>query len=259
MTDCTGTLTDRCLESYIQGTLPEREAQQFEEHYFECPACLAQVEALQAVALKLGGQPRKVPKAAIPWPIRVAALTAIAAVLVMGFLIFRVRRQSPQPQVAAAPAAPVAPAAQPVPRSLAAAAVSRLADLTLPAVRAQTLRGESGAPHFEKGLKAYTRQDCPTAVKTLAQVPPNNEDSLAAQFYMGVCQMHDGQSGAATRTLESVANAGDSPQQEAALYYLAQGSLEQNDADAARRYLKRTVSLHGDFESRARSELNKIR
>ncbi|MGD0629503.1 MAG: zf-HC2 domain-containing protein [Terracidiphilus sp.] len=257
MTDCTGTLTDRCLERYIQGTLPELEAQQFEEHYFECPACLAQVEALQAVALKLGSQPRKARKAPIPWPIRVAALTAIAAMLVMGFFLFRVKRQSAQPEVAAAPVAPVAPAAQPSPHSLAAAAVSRLADLTLPAFRAQTLRGESGDPHFEEGMKAYTRRDCPSAVKTLAQVPHNNEDSLAAQFFMGVCQFHEGEMGAATQTLESVANAGDSPQQEAALYYLAQVALLQNDADTARRYLKRTVSLHGDFESRARTELNK--
>ncbi len=256
MTDCTGTLTDRCLERYVQGTLPEHEAQEFEEHYFECPACLAQVEALQAVALKLGSQSRKARKAPIPWPIRVAALTAIAAMLVVGFLIFRVKRPLPQPEVAAAP---VAPAAQPSPHPLAAAAVSRLADLTLPAFRAQTLRGESGDAHFEEGMKAYTGRDCPSAVKTLAQVPAHDENSLAAQFFMGVCQFHDGEMGAATRTLESVANAGDSPQQEAAFYYLAQAALERNDADAARRYLARTVSLHGDFESRARAQLTNIR
>jgi uncharacterized protein HemY len=85
-----------------------------------------------------------------------------------------------------------------------------------------------------------------------------DEDSLAAQFFKGVCQMHDGDMSAATRSLESVANAGDSPQQEAALYYLAQVALARNDAEAARRYLTRTVSLHGDFESRAHSELSKI-
>ena len=108
MTDCTGLLTDRCLELYIQGTLPEHEAQEFEQHYFECATCLAQVEALQAVALKLGSQPRKAAKAPIPWPIRFAALAAIAAMLVVGFLGFRARRQSQQPAVAVVPAAPIA-------------------------------------------------------------------------------------------------------------------------------------------------------
>jgi anti-sigma factor RsiW len=71
MTDCTGTLTDRCLERYIQGTLPELEAQQFEEHYFECPDCLAQVEAQPAMTRRLGTQPRMSVKAPIPWPVRV--------------------------------------------------------------------------------------------------------------------------------------------------------------------------------------------
>jgi anti-sigma factor RsiW len=258
MTECTGTLTDRCLELYIQGTLPEDEAQQFEEHYFECPACLAQVQALQVVALRLRNEPRKAAKAPIPWPIRVAALTAIAAMLVIGFFAFRVKRALPPQQAVAA--APVAPAAKPAPQpSLAAGAISRLADITLPAFQAPHLRGQNGDPHFDEGMNAYTRQDCPGAVKALSQVPAHDEDSLAAQFFMGVCQMHAGNLGTASRILESVASAGDSPQQEAALYYLAQVALERNDAAAARRYLTRTVSLHGDFESRAHSELIEIR
>ena len=258
MTDCTGTLTDRWLERYIQGTLPEHEAQQFEEHYFECPDCLAQVVALQAVTRRLGTQPRMPVKAPIPWPIRVTALTAIAAMLLIGFIVFRVKRTSPPQQAVAV--APTAPVTKPAPLpSLAASAVSRLADLTMPAFQARTLRGQSGDLNFDSGMKAYTRQDCRSAVKALAQVPAHGEDSLAARFFMGVCQMRDEDLGAASRTLESVANGGDSPQQEAALYYLAQVALERNDAGAARRYLARTVSLHGDFESRARAELTKIR
>src|ERR1700677_618548 len=240
MTDCTGTLTDRCLEGYILGTLPEDEAQQFEEHYFECPACLAQVEALQAVARKLSTQPRKPAKAPIPWPIRVSVLTAIAAMLVIGFITFKVKHtQPPQQAVAVTPAVPVA---KPAPQSSpAVSSVTELADLTMPAFRAPTLRGQSGDPHFEEGMKAYTRQDCRSAAKTLALVPTHDEDSLAAQFFMGVCQMHDGDMAAAAETLASVANAGDSPQQEAALYYLAQVAMERNDAKTARRYLTRTV------------------
>jgi thioredoxin-like negative regulator of GroEL len=121
------------------------------------------------------------------------------------------------------------------------------------------LRGQSGDPHFVAGMKAYTAQECANAVRTLSQVPAQDEDSLAAQFYMGACQMHLGDQGAASRTWEHVAAAGDSPQQEAALYYLAQVSLQRNDATKARHYLSRTISLHGDFERRARSELTQVR
>jgi len=44
---------------------------------------------------------------------------------------------------------------------------------------------------------------------------------------------------------------GDSPQQEAALYYLAQIALVHNDPTTARHYLARTIALRGDFERRA--------
>jgi len=262
MTPCNGTSADQYLERYIQGTLPEFEARRFEEHFFECSVCLAQVEALQAVALKLGSQPVKTPKAVITWPVRGTALAAIAALLLIGFFALRISHQPAQPVAAVAPPAPAVPAhpsAAPANPTLANAALSRLADLTLPAFQPANLRGESRDPKFDAGMKAFSRQDCPHAVKALAQVPAHDEDALAAHFYTGVCQMKQENFPAASRTLEAVAQAGDSPQQEAALYYLAQVALARNDATGARHFLARTISLHGDFEQRARVELNKIR
>ncbi len=258
MTNCTGTPAERYLEAYLQGTLPGVEALRFEEHYFDCPVCLAQVEALQAVALKLGSQPRKAPRAPIAWPIRSVAFGAIAALLILGFLTFRAKRQSPQPAVAAGPPAPAPqprPSLQSVPSPLTSSAISRLADLTLPAFQAPHLRGPSGDPHFDEGMKAYSNQDCASAVRTLSQVPSEDGNALAAQFYSGVCQMHEGNPRAAFLTLRRVADAGDSPQQEAAYYYLAQLALSRNDATTARHYLSLTISLQGDFLARARGEM----
>jgi len=264
MTNCTRKPAEQYVESYLLGTLAEVEAQEFEEHFFDCPVCLAQVEALQAVTNTLRNQPRTPLKAPIPWPVRFAALGAIAALLFLGFLGFRSRHQSPQPSVASSPAIP-APSTQPTqssgpakPSSAASSALSSLADLTLPAFQAPNLRGQSGDPHFEAGMRAYSAQDCPHAINTLSQVPSADEDSLAARFYSGVCQMHDGDLAAASETLRGVADGGDSPQQEAALYYLAQIALSRNDSATARHYLARTVSLRGDFERRARAELTKV-
>lgn len=262
MTNCKMNPAEEYVESYLQGTLAEVEAQEFEEHFFDCPVCLAKVEALQAVTHALRNQPRNPPKAPIPWPIRVAAFSAIAALLFMGFLGYRARKQPPQPSVASSPVTP-APSTKPSgpakPSSPASSALSSLADLTLPAFRAPNLRGQSGDPHFEAGMKAYSSNDCPHAIKTLSQVPAADEDSSAARFYTGVCQMHDGDLATASQTLRGLAEAGDSPQQEAALYYLAQISLSRNDSTTARHYLARTISLRGDFERRARSELTNLR
>jgi anti-sigma factor RsiW len=265
MTHCTGTLADRYLEQYIQGALPELEAQEFEEHYFDCPTCLAQVEALQAVALKLGSHPRRASRKPIPWPVRMAVPAAIAATLILGFFALRGLHRPTGPARATAPVTPdagppsqAAPVSQPAPASVASGAASRLADLALPAFQAPNLRGQAGDVHFNAGMRAYANQDCAGAVEALSQVPAQGEDALVAKFYSGVCLMHEGDLVAANRMLQGVADAGDSPEQEAAFYFLAQVALAGNDATAARHYLARTVSLHGDFERRARSELIKI-
>lgn len=268
MTQCTGTPAEQWLEAYLQGTLPEAKAQKFEQHYFDCPVCLAQVERLEAVARQLGRRPLKArrPPIAWPalgwpslaWPVRAFALSAIAALLVIGFFSFRHITRPVQPNVALAPTAPSPqPASQshPAPPTLAALAVSRLADLTLPAFQANNLRGSSVDANYEAGMKAYAAGDCALAVKALSQVAAQDEDARAAKFYSGVCRMHMGDLPAASATLRKVAGAGESAQQEAALYYVAQIALSENDAATARRYLIRTISLHGDFERRANAEL----
>ena len=261
MTNCTGATAEQCLESYLVGTLSEVETERFEEHYFDCPICLAQLQALQAVQEKLRSEPRKVVKALIPWPIRMGAMGAIAAMLALTFMVFHARRMAQQPDLATSPATvPSQPGpAAPKPPTAASAAVSRLADLALPAFQVSNLRGESGDPHYSAGMKAYGRQDCPAAEKALAQVPAEDQEALAARFLSGVCLMHEGNLTSAAQSLRGVADAGDSAQQEAALYYLAQIALAGSDATTARHYLARTISLHGDFEQRARTQLTHVR
>jgi anti-sigma factor RsiW len=262
MTNCTGKPAEQLVESYLLGTLPEDDALKFEEHYFDCPVCLAQVEALQAVAGKLRSEPRRQARILVPWPIRFAAIGAIAAALFVGFFALRAGHQAQQPLVAQRPASPIpqaVPPGQAKPATPERAAVSQLADLRLPVFRAANLRGENGSLEFAAGMTAYEKQNCPGAVKALAKVRATDEDSRAARFYSGVCEIHDGDLSAAAKTLKSVANAGDSPQQEAALYYLAQIALAGSDRSSARSYLSQTVSLHGDFEKRAHAELNQLR
>jgi len=258
MTHCIGRPADELFESYLQGTLPEAEAQGFEEHYFDCPVCLAQVEALQAVALTLASQPRVATKKVIAWPLRVGIGGAIAATILISLVSVQMKRSTARSPIANAPqtaSTPSKPASHPQSSTMTSRAVAQLADLTLPTFQAPHVRGESGDTHFEAGMHAYTSQDCPLAVKALSQVSAQNADALAARFYSGVCQMKDSQLSAASQTLQGVADAGDSPQQEAALYYLAQIALAHNDATMARHYLARTIQLRGDFEARSRAEL----
>jgi tetratricopeptide (TPR) repeat protein len=261
MTNCTGAPAEQWLESYLQGTLPEAEAAKFEEHYFDCPVCLAQVEALQAVAHQLAGQPRKTSKTVISWPIRAGALGAIAALLVLGFLGFQAWHKAPPPTVATGPvvvAPPSSPSLHPAPPTLASTAASKLADLALPAFTAPNLRGESQNASFEAGMKDYAGGNCRGAIASLEQVPAENAAARAAEFYSGACQMHIGNLTGAATLLRKVAEVGDSPQQEAALYELAQIALADNDLATAHRYLLHATLLRGDLERKAREQDRRV-
>jgi TolA-binding protein len=264
MTNCTGTPAEQFLERYIQGTLSPSEQEEFEEHYFDCPVCLAQLEAMQTVKGRLARQPLETPRPLLRWPTGFGALGAIgalAAMLVIGFFCYRTFiHRSEQPATmgtnATTPQAP--PVSQPASATPNTPAVSLLADLTLPAFQAASLRGTSEDSDFDTGMKAYAKSDCHTAINTLSHVEVSDSNALAAHFYSGVCQMHQRDFAAATVSLRRVSDAGDSPQQEAALYYLAQIALAKNDSAAARQYLDRTIALHGDFEQRVQAELAKL-
>jgi hypothetical protein len=198
---------------------------------------------------------------------RLAAVGAIAAVLVGGFIVLRTGRSHQQtvatsPQVQAPQAeqpGSATPKTQPEGNRPVTPRVSQFADLTLPVFRLNNLRGDAGNPAFVAGMKAYTAGDCRHAATELATVAAADRDLLAARFFGGMCLMHDGNLAGAEENLRAVYQAGDSPQQEAAIYFLAQIALSRNDADAAQKSLESAVALHGDYEGRARAELAHLR
>ena len=263
MNECIGTPAELCALPYVEGTLPENELERFEEHYFDCPVCLERVQAIQAMGQAMAHRPialtktnDRPPSKVIAWPRHAWALAAAAVLLlVAGVVAYRVFEA--QQTVAHTVPAP-APAAAPEPDSKGPHAAAQLADLALPAFVAPTLRGASEDAHFQAGMTAYRQGRCNAATARLAGVPAQDETALAARFYTGVCQMHVGNLAAASATLRGVTAQGDSPQQESALYYLAQIALARNDATSAHHLLLHAISLKGDLEGRARAEDRKV-
>lgn len=270
MTNCIGAPARQWLEQYVEGTLPEDEAQKFEDHYFECPYCLGELEAVQAAQKALRHHPISVtqPGRILPWPTfrpALAGFGALAAALIIGLITFRMVGHVGQPAGNVAvtspqspPAQPAAPNAAPAPPPVQIAKLADLADLALPAYHAPVLRGEQEETAFERGMKLYVAGDCAGASRTLAEVDQDGPDGLAARFYTGVCRMNAGDLSGAASALHHVASLGDSPYQESAYYYLAQIALAQANAAEARRDLNDVVSLRGDLEHQARRQLAQI-
>jgi hypothetical protein len=263
MNDCIGAPAQKWLDRYLEGTLPENEAQAFESHYFDCPVCLGELQAVQAAQEQLRLHPVAIqPKARVlRWPALVT-VGSLAAALLIGFITLRAvhRPNSPANQSAAsAPSQPSSPAGQTASEpAVQPTQLAQLADLNLPPFHASTLRGESSDTAYSRGMKLYSAGNCTAAVKALARVDATSSDALAAQFYTGVCRMHMGDLDSAQSNLRHVAAAGDSPQEEAAWYYLAQIALSRSAAAPARQNLQKVVALHGDFERAANKQLGQI-
>jgi hypothetical protein len=196
-------------------------------------------------------------------PVRAWALGAAAAIVLMAAIVsFRVFHPGPNLSSTAgtAPAAPAAaiPPGEPRASSPSPLHPSQLADLALPPFVAPQLRGAEENAQFESGMKDYEKGDCRDAVAELAIVPAQSKDLRAARFYSAACEMRLGNLTGAAAEMRKVAAAGDSPQQESALYYEAQIALAVNNPSAAHRYLMQTIALQGDLEQKARGEDRKI-
>ena len=58
--DCPSRSGPDLAEAYVAGTLPEAEQDAYEQHFFGCSMCLAQVQTLQELADRLRQQPAPV-------------------------------------------------------------------------------------------------------------------------------------------------------------------------------------------------------
>ncbi|MGD0737733.1 MAG: zf-HC2 domain-containing protein [Terracidiphilus sp.] len=267
MTPCNRAPAVENASRYVEGTLSQLETEQFEDHYWNCPACLAYLQALQAVSDQLAREPlpQITPVARKPvfaWPVLGWSLGAVAAAAILIVIgVQTLGPHAPRPSQATTPSSPVqtAPSPQVAHSSPAQETPVQLADLALPPFEAVNLRGPSEEVHFEEGMKAYVRGDCKSALATLGQVPVHDKQAHAAEFYSAACQMHLGDLAAAAARFQKVAFLGDSLHQESAFYYLAQIDLARNDPAKAHWYLQRTIALQGDFERRARLQDQKVR
>jgi tetratricopeptide (TPR) repeat protein len=129
-----------------------------------------------------------------------------------------------------------------------------LADLVLPVYPMHMLRGDAVDAQFTKGMAAYQNGNCSKTVVALNDVSESAPEYRAARFYAGACLMHLGKLDAALASLSKVADAGDTPEQEPALYEMAQVALAQNNPTLAHKYLQQTIALRGDLEAKARAE-----
>jgi tetratricopeptide (TPR) repeat protein len=256
--DCQEVEARNVAEQYLLGQLTEAEQQAFEEHYFDCPRCYAQLRDLRDLQQELGQiapqirQERAAPVAA--WMPRWAWLASAAVALVVAGLLLVSRTPVRQPpSTAKAPPAPaVTPASRPT--------LAELAKVQPPAYTPVTLRGGENAASraFRAAMELYRSGQYKSAIPGLSQAVRLDPHDAGSRFFLGICHLLTGQTEAAIVVLQQVLALGDTPYLEEAHFYLAKAYLQRNDLATARQQLQETINLHGDLESDAKKLLTAL-
>ena len=317
MTQCIGSPAQEMAEQYLLGELQGPEAEQFENHFFSCELCHEQLRTLMDVREVLAAGPvagpaivAAAPEPRIPaqrkqfstrilaFPVPMAVLGSIAAMLLVVAVLVSVQRSAMAPAGHGESAKAAVPPQQTAPgidTAQTPAAVQKtavrgkdsdaktgstgsgdtggsesalptelalMADVHLPGYQAPQLRGGdvANADHaeFTTGMQAYAQGDCSSALPALAKVPSAAPDGLAAKLYSGLCELHGRQLDQAQASFTVVTAAGDTPEMETAEYFIAQTLLLRGDAAGAKDWLNRTVALHGDYEVRAQQQIAQL-
>jgi hypothetical protein len=247
-------------EAYVAGTLPEAEQDAYEQHFFSCSACLAQVQTLQELADRLRQLPAPAVLHRAPTPGWTSAPwlgLALAAGLVAAFGWWwqgGVNRPAPPP-IATGPGTAPKPTPAPAPAPAASSRHAVLAQLALivpPRYVPLAVRGQSPpAGSFDAAMAHYVagrHREAAAALRTLSEATPADPD---AAFFWGVTELALGHTAAARDGLTRAIAADVQPYADEAHFYLAKAYLAEEAVDQARTELRYAVAHEAGPEGEA--------
>lgn len=285
---CEQTGNPELMEKYVTRQLSEQDMSAFEEHYFACDDCLAEVQlaqAIQAQAPQNGPKVLRMPQRNEPtakpkqrWMYPVAAAAAVVLLSVVGWRVFslgqpampEVSQTKPIPAQATVPPAAPTELANPAPAEpTLLASNADLGVVTPLRFRATALRGanEVSEQRFQQVMASYLNGDYRQTISGLATIPVGVPGSGKAddhitdagvQLYLGISQLMLNQNTEAVRTLRRAAAYGDTPYLENASFYLAKGLIRQKQYTEAARELQHVVKLNGDRQNEAKELTAKL-
>jgi hypothetical protein len=279
--DCPHRTQSDTAERYVAGTLPEAEQEAFEDHFFACEACLADVQAIEAARVVLV---REAPapfeaRTVSRWRLPVWAGLAAAAVLVLALvtrqgLLPEPLEPTPPPGQARPPASPAPPGgsstapgagapepagATPVPAAPSREALlEQLAAVVAPRYVAVATRGTADRrDRFDRAMADYAagrHAQAADALRALAAERP----AADVDFFLGISELMIGRAAAARDRLERVVSGQVQPYADEAHFYLAKASIRLGDVARARRELALAIEREAGPEGEAARLLKRL-
>jgi tetratricopeptide (TPR) repeat protein len=276
--DCPIRSGHELAEAYVAGTLSEAEQDAFEQHYFGCAACLAQVQMLQEVRDGLrrapAAAPAPRPAAASFTPARWLGL-ALAASLLAAFGWWWRGGLAPAAGPPAVAVGPADPAVQPPPAAATGTPpatspttpqpsapvepadrrtmLAQLALVVPPRYVPIAVRGGAApAPGtFDAAMAHYVagrHRQAAAALQALSDAAPTDP---GIAFFRGISELVLGRTDAARDALTRAISADVQPYADEAHFYLAKAYLAEDAVDLARAELEYAVRHEAGPEGEA--------
>lgn len=261
-------------DAYVAGTLAEPDQAAYEEHFFSCQECFAQVQLLQQVRDGLRAAParsnghhvRPRPWTSTPW-LGLAAAAALLAAFVYWYRdetpsqAQREPTPAPAPEVPA-PAPPAVAANPPVtppaaPGNEPAAPTRRqvlqqLAMIVPPRYVPLAVRGgEPSTDRFDAAMRHYVAGRHRDAARDLGALAADRPSDPGIAFFLGISELASGRPAAAREALARAAGMAVPPYADEAHFYLAKAALALGDVEAARSELEIAVEREAGPEGEA--------
>ena len=249
---------DEVAEQYVAGRLSEDDRARFEDHYFDCTACLERVRIIEQARAELSA-----PEPPMVWRNWRRAGVGLAAAAVLALAV----RAGYDRWIDSDDASPVAgrppdvigpsPNASTPPAPIVQPSLGKIELPPYNAPRVRTAPTDAQRA-FRDAMVFYSAGNCDAALSGLRRALALDDSLLPARFYLGVCELERGRPLAAAPALEQVIAAGESPYLEDALFFLAQARIREGNLTAARAGLERVVSLRGNRRDEAQRLLTQL-
>jgi hypothetical protein len=261
-------------EAYVAGSLPDAEQEAFEQHFFTCAACLAQVQLLQDVRDRLASVPA-VPRApdprwqAAPW-LGLALAAGLVAAVSWWWQGGTTQRAGTSPPAAASRTGPAAPSAAPAPPPAPApdppveapgrrAVLAQLAMVVPPRYVPLAVRGETpAAGSFDAAMAHYVAGRHDEAAGALQILSEEKPADPGIAFFWGISELVVGHADDAREGLSRAIAAGVQPYADEAHFYLAKVYLAEDQVDLAKMELRYAIEHGAGPEGEARRLLQAL-
>ena len=269
--NCESVQREHIAEQYLGGDLPEDRLVAYEEHYFQCDRCFAELRHLDEVRRALTMAPvaasaarvsRHVRRRRWTWP-AYAALAASLAVVSVLLQDFGSVKGPATPGAERNRPAQIAPQVRDTTGVSRSGILARLAQAEPPAFTPPVLRGSDAAwsAAYRQGMAAYAAGNYVAAAEKLrhaANIDPLRPDIA---FFIAASELLAGHPVAAKTGFESVLALGDSAFADEAWFYLAKAQLALGDTDAAKvslQHVSRSVTALRDEADRLAQQIDQL-